>query len=86
MRTFGQRVFAIVREIPLGSTLSYKEVAQRVGSPSAFRAVGSVLKTNFNPSIPCHRVIKSSGEIGNYNRGGTKEKRKILFEEGVLAI
>ena len=86
MKTFRQKVLNAVKEIPIGSVQTYKEVAQMAGSPLAFRAVGSILRENFDHDIPCHRVIKSSGEIGNYNRGGTKEKRKILFEEGVLAI
>ena len=80
--TFKQKVFVVVKEIPRGSVLTYKEVAEKVGSPRAFRAVGSALKTNFDPKIPCHRVIKSDGGLGNYNRGGASQKRKILFAEG----
>jgi|GEM_PF-1802797 O-6-methylguanine DNA methyltransferase len=57
--SFRQKVFAVVRKIPRGNVLTYKEVARHVGSPRAFRAVGSALKTNFDPRIPCHRVIKS---------------------------
>ena len=86
MTSFSQKVFSIVQKIPRGKTLTYKQVAEKVGSPRAFRAVGSVLKTNFDPSIPCHRVIKSDGSLGDYNRGGTSEKRKLLLAECVLSI
>ena len=82
MTLFTQKVLAIVKKIPKGKMLTYKEVARRAGSPRAFRAVGSVLKTNFDPTIPCHRVIRSDGSLGNYNRGGTAAKLKILLAEG----
>ena len=64
--------------------LTYKEVAKRAGSPRAFRAVGSILKTNHDPKIPCHRVIRSDGRLGEYNRGGTSQKRKLLLTEKAL--
>ena len=83
MSDFKQKVFAVVRKIPKGKTLTYKQVAEKAGSSRAFRAVGSALKTNFDPKIPCHRVIKSDGSLGSYNRGGTSQKRKILLSEGV---
>ena len=67
--SFRERVYLVVRKIPKGEVLTYKEVAEQVGSPRAFRAVGSILKQNFNPKIPCHRVIRSDGTIGEYNRG-----------------
>jgi O-6-methylguanine DNA methyltransferase len=57
--SFRKRVFGVVKKIPKGSVLTYKEVAKRAGSPKAFRAVGSILKANFDPTISCHRVIKS---------------------------
>jgi methylated-DNA-[protein]-cysteine S-methyltransferase len=62
--------------------LTYKEVAQRIGKPKAYRAVGMILSKNFNPLIPCHRVIRTDGKIGNYNRGGSASKIKILKSEG----
>ena len=86
MTPFAQKVFAVVRKIPNGKVLTYKQVAEKAGSPRAFRAVGSLMKTNFDPSIPCHRVIKSDGSLGNYNRGGTSQKRKILLAEGAKLI
>lgn len=81
--TFREKVFSVVRVIPKGSVLTYKEVAQRAGSPGASRAVGSILKTNFDAGIPCHRVIRSDGKTGEYNRGAER-KTQILREEGAI--
>lgn len=81
--SFSEKVLKVVSKIPEGKTLTYKEVAEKVGSPNAFRAVGSVLKKNFNSEIPCHRVVKSNGEVGEYNRG-KENKIKILKKEGAL--
>jgi O-6-methylguanine DNA methyltransferase len=69
MLTFKEKVFAEVKKIPRGKTLTYKEVARRAGSPHAYRAVGNILNSNYDPSIPCHRVIRSDGRLGGYNRG-----------------
>ena len=63
--------------------MSYMEVAVRSGSPKAFRAAGSILNKNKNPDIPCHRVIRSDGKIGSYNKGVYK-KEALLKREGVL--
>jgi methylated-DNA-[protein]-cysteine S-methyltransferase len=82
MKTFTQKVLDIVRSIPKGSVLSYKQVAEKAGSPKAFRAVGSLMKKNYDTEIPCHRVISSSGRVGDYNRGGEEVKKKILRDEG----
>lgn len=79
---FASRVFEMVRRIPAGETLTYREVATFAGSPGAARAVGNILKQNFNPAIPCHRVIRSDGRIGDYNRSGPKAKLKLLCSEG----
>lgn len=78
---FSEKVLAIVKAIPRGKTLTYAIVAKKAGSPKAFRAVGSILKKNFDPAIPCHRVIRSNGSVGDYNRGGSKEKERILKNE-----
>lgn len=56
---FAQKVRAVVAKIPRGSTMTYGEVARRAESPRAARAVGSLMSKNFNPTIPCHRVIRS---------------------------
>lgn len=78
--SFRARVYKVVSLIPKGKTLSYKEVAERAGSPKACRAVGNILNKNYDPKIPCHRVIKSSGTTGGYNRGKGK-KEEILEKE-----
>lgn len=79
--SFKERVLMVVSKIPQGQTLSYAEVARRAGSPRAYRAVGTIMALNFDASIPCHRVIRSSGDIGNYNRGGSTTKHRLLLEE-----
>jgi len=81
--TFKERVLKVVSQIPRGKTLTYSQVAEIAGSPKAARVVGSILKENFDPKIPCHRVIRSNGTPGEYNRGN-KEKIRLLKEEGAL--
>lgn len=83
MRTFKEKVLKIVKNIPKGHVLTYKEVAIAAGNKQASRAVGSILNKNYDPTIPCHRVIMSDGRLGGYNRG-KKEKIKILKKEGYL--
>ncbi len=80
---FKKRVLNIVKNIPRGQTLSYKEVAEHAGSPRAYRKVGSIMKENHDESIPCHRVIKSDGTIRQYNKGANL-KHKKLKEEGSI--
>lgn len=82
-QTFKDKVLAIVARIPKGKVLTYSEVARKAGNPKAARAVGNFMKANYNPEIPCHRVIRTDGRIGEYNRGGTAAKRAILIKEGV---
>lgn len=82
MMTFKQRVFEVIKKIPKGSVLTYKEVAVRAGNIKASRAVGNILHTNYDKSIPCHRVVRSDGYPGGYNRG-LEKKIKILKREGV---
>lgn len=83
MLTFSQKVYEVVKKIPRGEVLTYKEVARRAGNMKASRAVGNILNKNHNSKIPCHRVIRSDGKFGGYNRGA-KEKIKILKKEGYL--
>lgn len=83
MKSFADKVRDIVRKIPKGKTMTYKEVAAKAGNPKAARAVGAVMRSNYDPSIPCHRVIASDGTMRGYNRGGVRRKQEILFEEGV---
>lgn len=80
---FAERVRDVVRQIPIGSVMSYKEVAEAAGRPRAHRAVANIMSGNFDPTVPCHRVIRSDGGLGGYNRGGIEEKRRLLISEGV---
>lgn len=81
--SFQTKVYKTVKRIPLGEILTYKDVAERAGHAQAWRAAGNVLAKNKNSQIPCHRVIKSDGEIGNYNRG-IKTKLYLLKKEGII--
>lgn len=81
MKTFADTVRDIVRKIPKGKTMTYKEVAAKAGNAKAARAVGAVMRTNYDDTIPCHRVIRSDGTLGSYNRGGERKKREILKKE-----
>jgi O-6-methylguanine DNA methyltransferase len=84
-KNFSEQVRDAVRQIPKGETRTYGEVAAAVGRPGAARAVGTIMKNNYDPSVPCHRVIRSDGKIGDYNRGGPEKKRALLIAEGALA-
>lgn len=79
---FTSKVYEVVRGIPKGETKTYGEVAFLAGSPGAARAVGTVMSKNYDPSIPCHRVIRANGQPGSYNRGGSAKKLEILQSEG----
>lgn len=83
MNDFKFRVLEVVRQIPRGKTLSYKMVATQAGNPQAARAVGSIMRTNYDKNVPCHRVIHSDGRIGQYNRGDDK-KVELLKTEMVI--
>lgn len=83
-KTFTERVYDIVAKIPKGRVMTYGEVAKKIGSPRSSRAVGTALSKNYNPKIPCHRVIRSDGALGSYNRGGISAKKKLLTAEGAL--
>jgi O-6-methylguanine DNA methyltransferase len=84
MSDFKKAVITIVSNIPKGTVLSYKEVAIAVKSPKAARAVATIMASNYNPDVPCHRVIRSDGGLGGYNRGGVSAKAGILKSEGVV--
>ena len=84
MKTFADKVRDVVRKIPKGKSTTYKQVAAKAGNPKAARAVGAIMRTNYDESIPCHRVVRSDGSFGDYNRGGTQRKREMLKREGAL--
>jgi methylated-DNA-[protein]-cysteine S-methyltransferase len=70
MKTFSDKVRDIVRKIPKGKTMTYKAVAAKAGNPKAARAVGAIMRMNYDPSIPCHRVIASDGRGRKKKRAG----------------
>jgi methylated-DNA-[protein]-cysteine S-methyltransferase len=81
---FSQDVWKAMRKIPAGKTWSYADLAKKIGSPAAVRAVGTACGKNLvAPIIPCHRVVKSGGAIGNYGYG-IETKAVLLRHEGVL--
>ncbi len=82
MTTFSDKVKSIVKTIPAGSVLTYKQVAEKAGNSKAARAVANLMAKNYDLAIPCHRVIRSDGGLGGYNRGGESKKRAILQSEG----
>ena len=83
---FQRRVWAQLREIPYGETISYGELAQRIGRPTAARAVG--LANGRNPIsiiVPCHRVIGSDGSLTGYGGGVERKEYLLAFERDVKA-
>ncbi|MDX1689406.1 MAG: methylated-DNA--[protein]-cysteine S-methyltransferase [Acidimicrobiia bacterium] len=81
---FQRAVLDVTAGIPAGEVRPYGWVAAEVGSPGATRAVGSALARNPVPVlVPCHRVVRSDGRIGNYSLGGPDNKRALLDAEGV---
>jgi len=80
---FRKKVLLATAQIPYGSVKTYREIAEKAGSPRAFRACGSALANNPLPLlIPCHRVIRSDGNIGNFG-AGAHIKEMLLKLEGV---
>jgi methylated-DNA-[protein]-cysteine S-methyltransferase len=83
---FQQRVWAELRQIPYGETVSYGELANRIGRPSAARAVG--MANGRNPIgiiVPCHRVVGSTGDLTGYGGGLQRKEFLLAFERKVLA-
>ena len=80
---FQIKVWNEIAKIPKGKTKSYKEIATAIGRPKSYRAVANACgKNQFPIEIPCHRVIKSNGELGGYSaKGGSKVKRILLSKE-----
>ena len=78
---FRTSVLDALREIPYGETRTYGEIAESIGSPRAYRAVGTACAENPLPIvIPCHRVVPSSGGIGSYAGGSSMKRRLLDFE------
>jgi O-6-methylguanine DNA methyltransferase len=82
---FQQKVFAVAKKIPKGKVATYCQIAKMIGSPKAYRAVGNALNKNFNPKVPCHRVVRSDGGVGGF-REGRAAKIKKLRGEGMVIV
>lgn len=78
---FTENVLSVVSKIPRGTVMTYAEVARAIGIPSSARAVGTVMRKNRDPKIPCFRVVRSDRTIGEYNQGARK-KKNLLRQEG----
>lgn len=82
--SFEKDVLMATKQIPFGRTVSYREIAEDIGRPRAFRAVGNALGKNRTAIVvPCHRVIQSDGELGGFG-AGIEWKKRLLKLEGVL--
>ncbi len=84
---FQDEVYKALLKIPKGRVTTYGEIAKYLHT-KAVRAVGSAVGKNPNaPAVPCHRVVPSTGKIGNYSgKGGVDTKRALLTEEGVVVV
>ncbi|MBD3171951.1 methylated-DNA--[protein]-cysteine S-methyltransferase [Candidatus Bathyarchaeota archaeon] len=93
---YQEAILRLLAEVPLGKVTTYGDLARELAnrdprwSPNASRAVGTAMKNNpCAPHIPCHRVIKSDGDIGNFRggaEGGVEAKTKMLLDEGVRVV
>lgn len=82
---FQKKVWKELLKIKKGETVTYKDIAKRIGKPKAVRAVANAVgKNKLAPDVPCHRVVRSDGKLGGYSgKGGIKTKLKLLKREGV---
>lgn len=83
---FQKKVWEALRAIPAGETLSYGQIAERIGWPGAARAVGAAVGANaLAVAIPCHRAVRNDGTMGGY-RWGVARKQRLLAREGALGL
>ena len=83
--TFSEKIYSLLLRIPPGKVVTYKDIAIKLNS-KAYQAIGTALSKNKHlVKVPCHRVIRSSGDIGGYVLG-TKKKMKLLKKEGIEII
>ncbi len=80
--SFNEKCYAVLRKVPKGKVTTYGEIAKRLDC-NAYRAVGNAMNKNpYSPKVPCHRVVKSNGEVGGF-ASGTKKKIEMLKKEGI---
>lgn len=82
MTKFEEKVYGAVKKISRGKVATYSNVARSIGKPRAARAVGNALNKNPFREVPCHRVVRSDGEVGGFARG-INIKINLLRKEGV---
>ena len=84
MTSFQSQCYKALKKVPPGKVITYGGLAEMIGRPKAHRAVGSAMNKNpFAPKVPCHRVVKSNGDLGGFSID-IKVKIKRLQEEGVM--
>jgi len=84
IESFPQQVYKLTSLIPRGRVSTYLAIARALNNPKAARAVGNALNKNpYAPKVPCHRVIRSNGEVGGF-ANGTNKKIAILKKEGII--
>lgn len=84
---FREAVWRAITTIPLGHTATYQELAQTIGNPRALQAVGTAVGANpFVWVVPCHRVVRADGRLGNFALGSTLKAALLLWERRVLAL
>lgn len=87
MSDFEKKVLLAVFEIPKGKVSTYKRIAEKIGRPKAYRAVGNALHKNpLAPIIPCHRVVRSDGRIVGETWDEIEARKNLLKEEGVPIV
>lgn len=82
MKSFNERCYSVLRKVPKGKVTTYKSIAKVLGT-RAYRAVGNAMNKNpYAPLVPCHRVVKTNGDIGGFAHGSRK-KISMLRKEGI---
>ena len=84
MTSFQSQCYEALKKVPRGKVITYRGLAEMIGRPKAHRAVGTAMNKNpFAPKVPCHRVVKSNGDLGGFSID-INVKKKRLQEEGVM--
>lgn len=82
--SFSYKVFKIIKTIPKGSVMTYREVAKLAGNEEAYRAVGRIIKKNPDlKNIPCHRVVRSDLKLSNTSQSEKNKQKELLKKEGI---
>ena len=84
MKTFTEQIYDIVRKIPKGKYMTYKEITAKIGRPNASRAIGTALSKNYFPNVPYHHIIRTNGKINKYNQKKIKTKLEILKKKNTI--